>query len=955
MAGEDIADVFAAPDLWKTSRWVEASPLRQHEFFDLDLKRLNSSHLVQASDDEIPDGQSNEFFGLPTIWEPVVLKRRRDESDDEISPSPGAPRQATQQDIDLFNDACIGRPETPSVPGYKSWDGFALPDIPPVEPLFITEAGARSYDVALLSPDDPLGIQESDHHLVETSPYITALLALALGRTSIFFTYDEKAKVFVPELDKLRISGFSSKVLQALQSKCLQSGNISRFLYVFVQIMYRTHPSAARIALAKAVDSLLLVIQTKLGYRARKIGSLLQLQAAVQPVHTILAHFESLVTKLNKGRTDEQMLSILFEETQALEDGNSLLGDIMREVLARVSEPWADFTQKWIGAKAEEGNPMTKDGPGKSFVRVENVVYMDGFGMETEEPDYILDARRVPNFVPDDVARTMFETGKTLRLLRTHHPEHVLCRTELVQSKGPPKLQWHYDWRAIELLQRQVNDYETSLMQAIHDYRIGQVEKTQDETSTPIMTYSLELFGQQESQLADRLMASIKEMNKPLEAPSSTDKLSQLIHDRLFAEKEDHKLQGGLALIPHWSLLPLLSFGPLVEAQARLVNREYMKLLFNSHRLRDHIALQKSFQLLGNGLFCSRLSHALFDADLETAERQAGVARKGGAMGLRLGTRDTWPPASSELRLALMGVLTEAYFPAVDLKTRNRETDELPGDLSFAVRDLSDEEIEKCINPGSLEALDFLRLSYKPPAPLAPIMTPVVLVKFDKIFKMLLRLLRMLHVTGELFRDTLARTSRWSQVDDVCLRFRIEAQHFTSSIAAYFFDSGIGLPWMKFENWLDEVQSGLEKDDMTPNTAPIVSPDGLRERQEQVLDSIMHTLLLRKRQQPVLKVLEEIFTLILRFSKLARTQALGGHQGGPEDVFALYSAFKKGADVFITVCRGLSEKGGQSSKAQRHDLMSDEGRTAAKEENTIDRLLLQLEMSGHYGGPRRNG
>ncbi|KAI4602357.1 hypothetical protein KJ359_009598 [Pestalotiopsis sp. 9143b] len=951
MADEEVADVFAIPDFWKNSKWLGNLHPGRSEFFSLDIKSTNNAYPLE-NEVPVPDVKSEEFFRVPAALSPLSLSTKEQTQHDTAPSDP--PCEVRHEEENLFNDDFIRNAHAAvSTAEYKSWDGFTMPDAPPIEPIFITEAGSATYDAALDAPEDPLRLQSGSRNLVETHPYISALLALSMGRASIFFTWNEKLGSFEQDLERLRVSGFSAHVLAGLLNRCLQCGNISRFLHSFVQITYKTHPSTGRIALAKAVDTLLMVVQTQLGEHVKTVASLLQLQSLVAPVHTVLAFFNTLVNRLNKARTDEQMLSVLFAETQALEHGDQLLGEVMREVLARVSEPWLDFAQTWIGVKAEHGNPITKEGPGRSFVKVEDVAYVDDFGIENEEMDYVLDERRVPNFVPDDIARIIFETGKSLRLLRTHHAENPLCRLEILDSIRPPCLEWQYSWEEIQGLQKKAIEYEASVLEAVRHHRSGTQPGTQAERNTSQMGYSLQLFGREENQLTQNLLASIKEMSQPLPSVSTTDRLSQLLHDRLF-QSENKQDSSGLGLVPHWSLLPLLSFAPLAEAQARLVNREYMKVIFSSHKLREHLMLQRKFQLLGDGLFCSRLSHALFDSDLETAERRTGVVQVGGVMGLRLGSRDTWPPASSELRLALMGILTECYLPASKQVAWGKNQPELPGDLSFGVRDLTDEEIEKCLNPESLEALDFLRLSYKPPALLTPIITPVILMKYDKVFRLLLRILRMLYVASELYRDTHGRVSTWHDVSDTALRFRAEAQHFITSITSYFFDVGIGPSWLQFESWLDAIQSDLENDTLADNRAPVVSPDDVRERHEQVLDSIMHTLFLRKRQQPVLKVLDDIFTSILRFSKLARLKALGLSRAASDSpsTFELYKTFKNKVDVFMTVCRGLSERKGHNTTTGRGDALNDDAaKPGAQEENPIDRLLLRLEMSGYYSRP----
>ncbi|KAI1142123.1 Spc97/Spc98 family protein [Hypoxylon sp. FL0543] len=953
MADEDPADVFAFPDFEQSSKGLTLSPGSNSQFFHTNFEdptKPTGDHIGVKPTNVDADG----FFKLP---DSLVLEdlTGTDEGSHQGNPIAEPLHDVNLHDLDIFGESLFQH-EGPIPVGaeYKTWDAFLMPDIPQATPLFITEAGPGAYDAALNDAEDPLNIRNTKSNVIQTNPYLTALLALAFGRGSVFFGWDEKKASFTPNLDEMRISGYSLEVLHGLQRRCLECGNTTRYLSAYVQVTYKRHPGPVRVAVAKAVDVILLAIQKRLGAKVAQVRSFLQLQSLIQPIQSILAYFKSLIQKVSKTKTNEQTLSLIFEEAQALEHGNTLLSEVMREVLWRVSEPWTDFAEKWIGVKPEDGIPITKDDPGNSFVKVENITTVDDSGFQTAELDYVLDESRMPEFVPTEMALVMFETGKTLRLLRTHHPEHPLCTMELTTQNEPPSLQWHFDWKSIEQLRERVKDYEKQLAEKLVDGALA-VKGASRIRSMPAKTVDegcvLQLFGHEEDQLEKRLLASIAALNNPPNISPEEDNLTKILHDKLFEEHSvvEESISG---FSPHWSLIPYHSFGPLVAAQARIINREYMKLLFSAHRLRDHFSLQKQFHLLGNGVFCSRLSHALFDPDLDTAERQAGVALSGGVMGLRLGGRDNWPPASSELRLALMGILAESYLPSSRKTISPVEgKHDLPGDISFAVRDLSNEEIDKCLDPNSLEALDFLRLSYKPPAPLSPIFTAMILLKYDKIFKLLLRVLRMLYITEQLFRDALARTSNWHSIDNVSLRFRFEAQHFTTSISAYFFDTGIKMPWRRFSTWLESVESSLTITEFDPQTR-ILSPDEVREEHERMLDHIMHTLLLRKRQQPVMKLLEDIFSLILKFSKVACSEASGkegsyAHDSSPK---SLYDTFKKKVDVFITVCRALLEKGGHTGKPARDDVMTDGRRgEGVKEENTIDRLLIKLEMSGYYG------
>ena len=221
-----------------------------------------------------------------------------------------------------------------------------------------------------------------------------------------------------------------------------------------------------------------------------------------------------------------------------------------------------------------------------------------------------------------------------------------------------------------------------------------------------------------------------------------------------------------------------MSLRPILSAQHRLATFAVLDLLFD-HHIDIHLSFLQRYSLFGDGLFANRLSHALFDPEQASGE---GRRRDGGVTGLRLQSRETWPPASSELRLALMGILTESM-----ISHHPTAHDTLLDSLSFSIRDLSDEEVDKCRDVDSIHALDFLRLHYKPPnTALEAIITPRILDKYDRIFKYLLRLLRLQNLAQQLLRQVsarhLARSTNNHQPDH---RFRLLIQHFMSALASY--------------------------------------------------------------------------------------------------------------------------------------------------------------------------
>ncbi|UKZ84916.1 uncharacterized protein TrAFT101_000802 [Trichoderma asperellum] len=851
-------------------------------------------------------------------------------------------------------------------PPHRTWNGF-LSGNPATkfQPMMVSEAGPAAYDALLRSPNDPMKLRNTDTPVVDTKTYLSSLLALALGGESVLFTRKDGTQSLRPALPKMRASGYSSHVLQALENKCLRCGNTLMGLRAFVDSAFLDHPSRCGVALASTINQVLQVVQEWVAFHGRNPRSLLQLQATVNSVVAILRPFKALMSHLRNGITDEDILNLVFHQAYSVDNNEEYLRQIMREVLRRVSGPWIEFLEEWIGTRREQGLPFTKSnlGESKGFVKVEARVFRDDFGRELAEVDYVLDPSKMPPFMPEDVTETIFETGRNLRFIRSFHEDHPLAQQDVIASSDPPQAKWLYDWDAILRLESRAVAYRDSLIDAIRSSRdgyslgsmAGSIHSLADKPGSILSFFGLDQVGMEE-----RIAASIEQFAQPVATHDAGDTLSRIVRDRLSGTHiSTIELSNST---PHWTLLPVLSFGVIASAQAQVVNKETLKLLFTEHNLRDHLRLQRECQLLGNGLLCSRLSHALFDPSMDTAERRSGVARRSNVMGLRLGGRDNWPPASSELRLALMGILSECYIANQNDGNSERSgrlfdkaKSGLPGDMSFAIRDLSEEEIVKCTNPDSLEALDFLRLSYTAPPQLSPIITPMNLLQYDGIFKFLLRVLRMTFVVNQLFRDTNSLARDWEDPGDATLRFVKEAQHFVASVSTYFLDTGIAVPWRVFERKLDQIEVDLRRPTTSSSSEDVQSPDKLQEFHSLVLDRIMLALFLRKRQQPVLKLLEDIFNTILRFAKHVRLKWLS-RQGEETDAqtkaeadpSTLYAEFKRKVQIFITVCRSLSEKARRTDgKRGREDRIFKE-QYGTGDDSMVAQLLVKLDMFDYY-------
>ncbi|KAK4145881.1 Spc98 family-domain-containing protein [Dichotomopilus funicola] len=976
---EDPSDLFAVPDFWRPSNWLDNAVGDNTVHSPLFVFKGPSSGGRAASDSLIDtadvrglgsqaDG-GDAFFKLPSL-----LKELADQEPAlPIHPQPNGHRvELPESELDppLSSDdedfwishagEDIAAPST-----FRTWENFNRADQDDIVPSFVSEAGPSALD-ALFAAHSETG---HGPDVIDTAIYCACLRNLALGRSSALFSWSPEKESFIKTVPHLRISGLSLDSVRAVDKLCLDCGNSLRYLQDFSEEEYSAAATPVRVALAGVVDRLVRAVRSELSDHSYRIRSVLQLQSSIRPAQSVLSYFDRLIRELARQKSDEGLLSCLYEEAQTSEYRDGLLKDATREVLRVLSDPWTAFVEEWIGLRAEGGIPVTKTGPGKAFVMVADRMWIDDQGFELEDADYFLDGEKVPTFIPKDMARVMFETGRDLRFLREHHPDHILSQPDISSLAIPPRLGWEFDWESVSKLEARVNEYRDELVLAIQQgcsavprpVFSGCRKRKYDEAE-------LEYFGKDENQVEANILASIRQLDQPLQPPKPRDALTQLLRNRLY-QTDAISVPNNLTL--HWTLVPLLSFGPAIEVQSTLIGQECMKLIFTAHHIRDHIDLFKQYFLLGNGLLVSRLTHALFNPDLATAERRTGVALgTGTTMGLRLMGRKTWPPASSELRLALMGVLSDCYeVPAASQQHTSYTTDQqqgrndphsLLGDLSFSVRDLSPEEIDRCMDPHKLEALDFLRLSYKSPAPLRPILSPAVLLKYDHIFKLLMRVLRMLYVANQLLSPCSSRANRKGAplLTPVATRFQIEARHFIHQIAGYFFDVGIRTPWANWEAWLDRVEEeslhppehghgnntntntnikNRDRQEKTRfgGTRARATPEVLRDRHERLLDEIMGALLLRKRQAPVMALLEETFAIVLQFAAAETEGPLGKPRLEQEQ--ELYRQFRKKVSGFVTVCRALREKMAVSASGGREEGVG-----------SVEQLLVRLDLEGFY-------
>ena len=910
---EHVGDgnAFAIPHLWKTSTLADFGTSK-----DLDLKLPDISTFTYGPLEDLgaldassvlSSAESVEILETPDVW------------------------------AFPLND------EEDKFPPLKSWETFYNKNFQEARITYISEGGSQVFDAILAAQNGDIAeeakqvcgtitrddcLDRRSGCVVKPVALISSLRQLGLGIESVLYRYEEDERSFTPLIRNARMSGYSLETFQKLSATFIDYGNKTKRLQSFIEKTQTSRKAIpTSVALAGSISAIIATLQAQIPDSSTSARSLLQLQSQFESLGIVLSYLNDIVIMVDAVRSDEEFLSRLYDYVEGSEHSAEWIRPALFQILASVSKPWLDSVSKWVGLK-DEVTAGIQDHCQNFVVVREETQRLEG-GKERKKLEYDFEHLSMPNFISEEDSFIIFETGKSLRLLENYRPEHPLSRLTQTGTVEVPDLDWHFSWRDVERIQLQAQEYETNLQRAITDFNLG---GSPGETYLPkegIMQAEIATVGLSEETAKAYISTSIATFEKPLPDLNAESKCiyNDLLDEMIFA--------------PPLSLLPVLSFKPIITSQALLINRACLRLLFKEHSIQSHFFLLHRYSLFGDGVFASRLSHALFDPELDSAERRKGRSRAA-ISGLKLGSRDVWPPASSELRLALMGILTESYYDSArGAEGSSIFREELPGGLSFAIRDMPEDELQRCMDPNSIEALDFLRLQYRPPPPLDAVITQASLEKYDIVFKLLLRVMRMLFVANQLFRDAKVGLAVRHVIDPISQSFRIESHHFVSAICRYFFN-GIQANWNILQQRLEDVDKALDRD----GTSDGHSLHKLRDFHENLLDRLMFTLILRKRQTQVMKLLEEIFNLILIFARHTRTEASQdmGFSAFKVDLKETYERFKKKVRVFISVCRGLSERRGEGG-CKDHDAGEELGEDGG---NTIGQLLLDFEMSGFY-------
>ena len=921
----DHGNSFIVPNLWEKSCFsISEQGIKGFRLDDLDvpLEHLEPPwEKIDPLDTSLPalDYGGLQLDGIDTNPFDSTHPERLPDVAGTLSSTPSLSEVGTNQDDDIDEDIWASPDVLESqtlLPKSRTWEAFYDDKFQSTQSPYISEGGPEVIDALLTSytaEQEKANPKLPPTHILKSDPLFAGLFHLMIGRDSEIFGYDDEHQTYHSRYDNVRMSGYCPETFQSLTSRIIKFANCLKRLQNFARDVYASRRSArCLIAITDHVSRVLLILEAGIHQSFQTVHSVLQLQSLIQKPEMLLAFLSNLLEQIKDMKGDEEIVSTIYLLAQG-SDYSSWIRPQLLSTLHHAITPWLWKLSDWLGLRSNRVIPQSSDNP--AFARKVVVASKDDRENETTDDEIEFDPAALPAFVTIEEGQTMFEVGQGLHLLQAHIPEHPCIPAGSIVSKAPA-VEMQFSWQDIERIETRAKSYEATVLAAIKKFDSGEsvakpASELDVEGSTVDFDAAIALGEASETYLA----TSISQIENALPAlPTDNDDEFALLGSSLSDDPSSTNPEDATLFDPPLSLIPSLSLNPIVFAQARLINQSTLRLVFKDHRLRSHFSLQHRYQLLGDGVFASRLSHALFDADIPSAERKKGSPRVG-VSGLRLGSRETWPPASSELRLALMGILSDSYHSTSPSHTQ-KSTD-LPGGLSFAIRTMSETELQKCIDPNSISALDFLRLQYKPPPPLDTVISPASLEKYDAVFKLLLRANRMLYAVSHFSRSP-------HTLDPLVQRFNIEAHHFVSCVCNYFFEKVTSI-WNAFSKKLDALDRRIERYEIGEHDRL----KGVREMHDAMLDEMMFALLLRKRHEMVMGLLEEIFGLILVFAMRER-----GGEGLDVGVGEEYARFRKKVRVFVSVCRGLSER--------------KLGSVGEVEGGGVDMLLLRLEMSGYY-------
>lgn len=149
--------------------------------------------------------------------------------------------------------------------------------------------------------------------------------------------------------------------------------------------------SPVLVALAQCTTTITESIQKRLSMANNSIRSILHLHSLIRDPALIADSFVQLASATVDAKDDCQLLSRLFDVVQQQQHRSGWLKPLLVETLARVSRPWLEFVEQWIGLNGGGSANLGVAGLVRrgGFVAVEESVELDEAGKERIAQNFV--------------------------------------------------------------------------------------------------------------------------------------------------------------------------------------------------------------------------------------------------------------------------------------------------------------------------------------------------------------------------------------------------------------------------------------------------------------------------------------------------------------------------------------------------------------------------------------
>ncbi|KAJ5915749.1 hypothetical protein N7466_011682 [Penicillium verhagenii] len=296
--------------------------------------------------------------------------------------------------------------------------------------------------------------QENPAYRLREDFFVQSRPRLGLGWNSPLFRYNHRTKQFDKYLSDVRVSGVSQPVTDSIIADVLRCGTNMQYARTFAGNLHTKLKDLASVfALRDAIAVSLYHLERQIIGHSDNVAPLLQATILFNRCGDLIEALADIVRAVEKANSDAQ---------RSLPRSMAGWKISVQEIVVRVTEPWLAFIEGWIGLRPEESSLKRTIINGKTFLEVERHDDPTKFKTGRSRVEYSYRQEHMPSFIPVDQAQLIFESGRSLRLLKKSHPHHPIARHDVLARSG--HLHLHY--------------YEAKLRAEILRYHRGELTET---------------------------------------------------------------------------------------------------------------------------------------------------------------------------------------------------------------------------------------------------------------------------------------------------------------------------------------------------------------------------------------------------------------------------------------------------------------------------------------------